>query len=56
MFSSKRPDVAPRIDQRQGVNLLYWRHAGKAVAIVSNGDKDYMWKLGNDIGYQLGAL
>ncbi len=32
--SSKEPDLAPTFDRRQDVNLLYWRHHGRAYVLV----------------------
>jgi len=54
--TSKRTDVAPTYDQRQNINLLYWRHMGRAYAIVGQADKGYMWGLANDIAWQLNAI
>jgi anti-sigma factor RsiW len=54
--NSKRTDVAPTYDKRENMNLLYWRHMGKAYAIVGQADKGYMWGLANDIAWQLNAI
>jgi anti-sigma factor RsiW len=54
--SSKRPDLAPTFDHRQDVNLLYWRHHGRAYAIVGQADIGYMWGLANDIAWQMDAI
>jgi anti-sigma factor RsiW len=54
--SSKRQDAAPAFDHRQDVNLLYWRHHGKAYALVGQADIGTMWGLANDIAWQLDAI
>ncbi|HEY0523495.1 MAG TPA: hypothetical protein VGD08_08900 [Stellaceae bacterium] len=54
--SSKRADLAPTFDHRQDVNLLYWRHHGRAYAIVGQADIGYMWGLANDIAWQMDAI
>ena len=32
--SSKEPDISPTFDKRQDLNLLYWRHQGRASVLV----------------------
>jgi anti-sigma factor RsiW len=54
--ASKQPDIAPTISRRQDLNLLYWRHAGRAYALVGRGDLGYLWGIANDVAYQLDAI
>jgi len=54
--ASKQPDVAPTFDHRQDVNLLYWRHQGRAYALVGQADKGYLWGIANDVAWQLDAI
>jgi anti-sigma factor RsiW len=54
--SSKQPDISPTFDHRQDVNLLYWRHQGRAYALVGHADIGYLWGIGNDIAWQLDAI
>ena len=54
--SSKQPDIAPTFDRRQDVNLLYWRHQGRAYALVGQADIGYLWGIGNDVAWQLDAI
>jgi anti-sigma factor RsiW len=54
--SSKQPDIPPTFDHRQDVNLLYWRHQGRAYALVGQADIGYLWGLANDIAWQLDAI
>ena len=54
--ASKQPDIAPTIAKRQDVNLLYWRHSGRAYALVGRGDLGYLWGIANDVAYQLDAI
>jgi anti-sigma factor RsiW len=54
--SSKRPDMAPTFARKDEVNALYWRHGGRAYAIVGQADKGWLWGLANDIGWQLNAI
>src|SRR5262249_7265667 len=41
--SSKQPDIPPTFHRRQDVNLLYWRHQGRAYALVAQADIGYLW-------------
>ncbi|HTV87471.1 MAG TPA: hypothetical protein VME41_00510 [Stellaceae bacterium] len=50
------PDIAPTIDHRDGLNLLYWRHRGRAYALVGRADIGYLWGIANDIAWQLDAI
>jgi anti-sigma factor RsiW len=54
--SSKQPDLQPAFDHRQDVNLLYWRHQGRAYALVGQTDIGYLWGIANDIAWQLDAI
>jgi anti-sigma factor RsiW len=54
--ASKQPDIAPSISKRQDVTLLYWRHAGRAYALVGRGDLGYLWGIAKDVAYQLDAI
>jgi anti-sigma factor RsiW len=54
--SSKQPDIAPSFDRRQDVNLLYWRHHGRAYALVGEADIGYLWGIANDVAWQLDAI
>jgi anti-sigma factor RsiW len=53
---TKQPDVAPTVDRRQDVNLLYWRHQGRAYALVGQTDIGYLWGIANDVAWQLNAI
>ena len=54
--SSKEPDIAPTLAHRQDVNLLYWRHQGRAYALVGQTDIGYLWGIANDVAWQLDAI
>ena len=54
--ATTEPDVAPTIEQRQGVNLLYWRHHGHAYALVGASNIGWLWGIANDIAWQLDAI
>jgi anti-sigma factor RsiW len=54
--SSRRPDIPPTFNRRQDVNLLYWRHQGRAYALVGQTDIGYLWGIGNDVAWQLDAI
>jgi anti-sigma factor RsiW len=54
--SSKQPDIRPTFDRRQGVNMLYWRHQGRAYVLVGQADAGYLWGIGNDVAWQLDAI
>src|SRR5579862_7540146 len=41
--SSNKPDLAPTLDKRQDVNVLYWRHQGHAYALVGRANIGYLW-------------
>ena len=43
-------------NRRQDVNLLYWRHQGRAYALVGQTDIGYLWGIGNDVAWQLDAI
>jgi anti-sigma factor RsiW len=54
--SSSRPDIAPSVDRRQDVNVLYWRHQGHAYALVGRANIGYLWNIANDVAWQLDAI
>ncbi len=54
--SSKLPDIPPSFDRRQDVNMLYWRHQGRAYVLVGRADVGYLWGIGNDVAWQLDAI
>jgi anti-sigma factor RsiW len=54
--ATKQPDSAPAFDHRQDVNLLYWRHHGRAYALVGQADIGYLWGIANDVAWQLDAI
>jgi anti-sigma factor RsiW len=54
--SSKLPDISPTFDHRQDVNLLYWRHQGRAYALVGQADVGYLWGIAKDVAWQLDAI
>jgi anti-sigma factor RsiW len=54
--ASKLPDITPTLDHRQDVNLLYWRHQGRAYALVGKTDIGYLWGIANDVAWQLDAI
>jgi anti-sigma factor RsiW len=54
--ASKQPDIPPTFDRRQDVNLLYWRHQGRAYALVGQTDIGYLWGIANDVAWQLDAI
>ncbi len=54
--STQQPDIRPTFDHRQGVNMLYWRHQGRAYVLVGQADAGYLWGIGNDVAWQLDAI
>jgi anti-sigma factor RsiW len=54
--SSKEPNASPALARRQDVNLLYWRHQGRAYALVGQSDVGYLWGIANDVAWQLDAI
>lgn len=54
--SSKEPDLSPTLTRRQDVNLLYWRHQGRAYALAGQSDVGYLWGIANDVAWQLDAI
>jgi anti-sigma factor RsiW len=54
--SSSQPDIPPTFDHRQDVNLIYWRHQGRAYALVGQANIGYLWGIGNDVAWQLDAI
>ena len=54
--SSKQPDVSPTLDKRQDLNMLYWRHQGRAYVLTGQTDIGYLWGIANDVAWQLDAI
>ena len=54
--SSKEADISPTLARRQDVNLLYWRHQGRAYALAGQADVGYLWGIANDVAWQLDAI
>jgi anti-sigma factor RsiW len=54
--TSKEPDISPTSDRRQDVNLLYWRHQGRAYALVGQCDIGYLWGIADDVARQMDAI
>ena len=54
--SSQESDTPPTLARRQDVNLLYWRHQGRAYALVGQTDVGYLWGIANDVAWQLDAI
>jgi len=54
--ASKQSDISPTFDRRQDVNMLYWRHQGRAYALVGQTDIGYLWGIANDVAWQLDAI
>lgn len=54
--STKQHDIAPTFERRQDLNLLYWRHQGRASVLVGQSEIGYLWGIANDIAWQLDAI
>ena len=54
--NSSRPDLAATFDRRGDVNVLRWRHHGKAYALAGTADIGYLWNIHNDLAYQLDTI
>ena len=54
--ATQQPDIAPTVERKQDVNLLYWRHHGRSYALAGQTDIGYLWGIANDVGWQLNAL
>jgi anti-sigma factor RsiW len=54
--SSKEGDIPPTLARRQDVNLLYWRHQGRAFVLVGQTEIGYLWGIANDVAWQLDAV
>ena len=54
--ASKQPDITRTFERRQDVNLLYWRHQGRAYALVGQTDIGWLWGIANDVAWQLDAI
>jgi anti-sigma factor RsiW len=54
--STKQADIAPTFEKRQDLNLLYWRHQGRASVLVGQSEIGYLWGIANDVAWQLDAI
>lgn len=54
--STKQSDVPPTVQRRQDVNMVYWRHQGRAYVLAGRADVGYLWGIGNDVAWQLDAI
>jgi anti-sigma factor RsiW len=54
--STKQPDISPTFERRQDLNLLYWRHQGRASVLVGQSEIGYLWGIANDVAWQLDAI
>jgi len=54
--ASKQPDIPRTFERRQDVNMLYWRHQGRAYALVGQTDIGWLWGIANDVAWQLDAI
>jgi anti-sigma factor RsiW len=54
--STKQADIAPTFERRQDLNLLYWRHQGRASVLVGQSEIGYLWGIANDVAWQLDAI
>jgi anti-sigma factor RsiW len=54
--STQQADVSPTFDKRQDLNLLYWRHQGRASVLVGQSEIGYLWGIANDVAWQLDAI
>ena len=54
--SSKQHDISPTLERLHDVNLLYWRHQGRAYALVGQAEIGYLWGIANDVAWQLDAV
>jgi len=54
--ASKQPDIPRTFERRQDVNLLYWRHQGRASALVGQTDIGWLWGIANDVAWKLDAI
>jgi anti-sigma factor RsiW len=54
--TTKLPDVGLTVDRQQDVNLVYWRHHGRAYALAGRVDPPYLWNIANDVAWKLDAI
>jgi anti-sigma factor RsiW len=54
--STKQPDIEPTPGKRQDLNLLYWRHQGRASVLVGASEIGYLWNIARDVAWQLDAI
>jgi anti-sigma factor RsiW len=53
VWQSDKPDMLPTFERHENENVMYWRHGGRGVAIVSEANKGYLWNMAQDIAWQL---
>jgi len=54
--STKQPDLEATPGKRQDLNLLYWRHQGRASVLVGASEIGYLWNIAHDVAWQLDAI
>ncbi len=54
--STKQPDLEPTPGKRQDLNLLYWRHQGRASVLIGASEIGYLWNISRDVAWQLDAI
>ena len=54
--ATRQPDAAPSLEHRDGVNLLYWRHHGRAYALAGTSNANWLWGIANDVAWQLDGI
>ncbi len=53
---TSKPDLAPTFDHRDDVTMVYWRHHGRAYAVVGTANIGYLWNIASDLAYQFDAI
>lgn len=54
--STTEADLAPTQARRQDLNMLYWRHQGRASILVGQSEPGYLWNIVKDVAWQLDAI
>jgi anti-sigma factor RsiW len=54
--TSQQPNLPPTFARREQVNLLYWRHQGRAYVLAGQADVGQLWGIANAIAWQLDAI
>ena len=54
--ATAQSDMPPTLEHREGVNLLYWRHHGRAYALAGTSNVGWLWGIANDVAWQLDAI